>query len=130
MQKCEGEMCPIHSICSAALLLSVGGLAFLLRTEPVRDCWQVKMWAPATGMCYVTFSAHTAPVTAVAFLPHSGAVVSASLDGTVRAWDLLRYRNFRTLTTPSPVQFTSLAVDPAGEVSHPQPCLNIGMCCS
>lgn len=76
------------------------------------------MWAPATGMCYVTFSAHTAPVTAVAFLPHSGAVVSTSLDGTVRAWDLLRYRNFRTLTTPSPVQFASLAVDPAGEVQR------------
>ena len=44
------------------------------------------------------------------------AVVSASLDGTVRAYDLVRYRNFRTLTTPTPVQFVSLAVDPAGEV--------------
>ena len=43
-------------------------------------------------------------------------MLSASLDGTVRAFDLVRYRNFRTLTTPTPVQFVSLACDPAGEV--------------
>ena len=42
--------------------------------------------------------------------------VSASLDGTVRAFDLMRYRNFRTLTSPEPAQFISLAVDPSGEV--------------
>ena len=74
------------------------------------------MWLPSMGQCFVTFAAHTAPVTALAFLPHSAALVSASLDGTVRAWDLLRYRNFRTMTSPTPVQFNSLAVDPAGEV--------------
>jgi WD40 repeat protein len=44
------------------------------------------------------------------------AVLSCSLDGTVRAHDLLRYRNFRTLTTPTPVQFISLAVDSSGEI--------------
>ena len=27
-----------------------------------------------------------------------------------------RYRNFRTLTSPNPVQFSSLAVDPSGEI--------------
>eukprot|EP00798_Chlamydomonas_sp_ICE-L_P014256 gene14256-20229_t len=57
-----------------------------------------------------------APVTAVAFIPSGNALVSASLDGTVRAYDLLRYRNFRTMTSPTPVQFGSLAVDPAGEI--------------
>ena len=90
---------------------------------------QVKLWVPASGSCFVTFSAHTAPVTALAFLRHSAAVVSASLDGTVRAWDLLRYRNFRTMTSPTPVQFNSLAVDPAGEVSSPQDCLPCWMAC-
>jgi hypothetical protein len=35
----------------------------------------------------------------------------------VRAFDLVRYRNFRTLTTPEPQQFLSLAVDPGGEVA-------------
>jgi WD40 repeat protein len=29
---------------------------------------------------------------------------------------LVRYRNFRTFTSPSPVQFSSLAVDPSGEL--------------
>lgn len=43
-------------------------------------------------------------------------LISASLDGTVRAWDLFRYRNFRTFTTPSPRQFVSLSSDPSGEV--------------
>lgn len=77
---------------------------------------QVKLWTVANGLCYVTFSEHAAPVTSVAFLPSASALVSASLDGSVRAWDLLRYRNFRTMTTPDPVQLASLAVDPAGEV--------------
>lgn len=44
------------------------------------------------------------------------AVISASLDGTVRAHDMLRYQNFRTMTTPTPVQLTSLAVDSSGEL--------------
>ena len=57
-------------------------------------------------------------MTALAFLPSGSVVVSASLDGTVRAFDLVRYRNFRTMTAPHPVQFVSLAVDPAGEVTH------------
>jgi len=41
---------------------------------------------------------------------------TASLDGSVRAWDLIRYRNFRTFTAPSRLSFSSLAVDPSGEV--------------
>ncbi|KAI7832049.1 quinon protein alcohol dehydrogenase-like superfamily [Kickxella alabastrina] len=37
-------------------------------------------------------------------------------DGTVRAYDLVRYRNFRIFTSPTPVQFNTLAVDPSGEI--------------
>ena len=82
---------------------------------------QVKLWSIASGFCQVTFSEHTAPVTGLAWLPEAKAVASASLDGTVRAWDLVRYRNFRTLTTPSPVQFSCLATDPSGEVRDTLP---------
>lgn len=89
---------------------------------------QVKMWAPATGMCFVTFSGHTGPVTAVAFLPHSGAVVSASLDGTVRAWDLLRYRNFRTLTTPSPCSSPPWLLTPPARWGRPHPTMACASC--
>jgi periodic tryptophan protein 2 len=65
---------------------------------------------------YRYITEHTMPVTAVAFLPSGHALLSASLDGTVRAFDLMRYRNFRVLTSPDPCQFVSLAVDPSGEV--------------
>lgn len=64
----------------------------------------------------MTFSEHTNAVTAVHFMPGNHCLLSASLDGTVRAWDLFRYRNFRTFTTPTSKQFVSLASDPSGEV--------------
>ena len=80
------------------------------------DDSKVKVWSLTSGFCYVTFADHSAPVTSVAFAPSGHAVLSASLDGTIRAFDLVRYRNFRTLTTPEPVQFASLAIDPAGEI--------------
>ncbi|XP_024525039.1 periodic tryptophan protein 2 [Selaginella moellendorffii] len=77
---------------------------------------KVKLWNAASGFCFVTFAEHTNAVTAVLFLAGSNAVLSASLDGTVRAWDLMRYRNFRTFTTPAPTQFVSLAADQSGEI--------------
>jgi periodic tryptophan protein 2 len=82
------------------------------------DDAKVKLWNVASGFCFVTFSEHLAPVTGVKFVGKGAgkSVISASLDGTVRAHDLLRYQNFRTLTTPTPVQFTSLAVDSSGEM--------------
>ena len=43
-------------------------------------------------------------ITGLQFAQNGLAIVSASLDGTVRAFDRLRYRNFRTFTSPTPVQ--------------------------
>ncbi|KAJ2964255.1 hypothetical protein NQZ79_g742 [Umbelopsis isabellina] len=80
------------------------------------DDGKLKVWNTVSGFCYVTFSEHTSGVSAVEFAKQGQVVFSASLDGTVRAFDLVRYRNFRTFTSPTPVQFTSLAVDPSGEV--------------
>ena len=79
---------------------------------------KVKIWNTATGFCFVTFSEHTAPVSGVRFVGKGlgKALISSSLDGTVRAHDLLRYRNFRTLSTPDPVQLTCLAADASGEL--------------
>ena len=70
---------------------------------------KLKLWNVTSGSCFVTFTEHTNSITAVLFLPANHVVVSASLDGTVRAFDLVRYRNFRTFTTPTPTQFVSLA---------------------
>jgi periodic tryptophan protein 2 len=75
----------------------------------------LKLWNTSSGFCYCTLKSHTAPITACVFT-NSSVVLSSSLDGTVRAHDLHRYRNFRTYTAPTPCQFTSLAVDPSGEV--------------
>ncbi|BGP02615.1 putative WD repeat protein [Rhodotorula toruloides ATCC 204091] len=80
------------------------------------DDGKVKIWNATSGFCFVTFEDHSSAVTAVEFAKQGQVVFSASLDGTVRAFDLIRYRNFRTFTTPSPVQFNSLAVDPSGEI--------------
>lgn len=44
-------------------------------------------------------------------------VFSSSLDGTVRAYDLIRYRNYRTLTPPQPVPLITLALDPSSEIA-------------
>lgn len=64
------------------------------------DDGKVKVWTTKNCLCFVTFSEHVAQVTAVAFIPKKGnAIVTASRDGTVRAYDLVKYRNFRTLTT-------------------------------
>ena len=75
------------------------------------DDGKVKLWSVMSGFCFVTFSEHTAAVTDICYVKGSHAIVSASLDGTVRAFDLVRYRNFRTLTTPTPVQFTCVTCD-------------------
>lgn len=80
------------------------------------DDGKVKLWNMMSGFCFVTFSEHTCAVTDVIFAPNNQVVLSSSLDGTVRAFDLNRYRNFRTFTSPRAVQFSCLTVDNSGEV--------------
>ncbi|XP_062905832.1 PWP2 small subunit processome component [Mobula hypostoma] len=80
------------------------------------DDGKVKVWNTSSGFCIVTFSEHTSSVTAVTFNSTGFVVVSASLDGTVRAFDLHRYRNFRTFTSPRLTQFFCLALDSSGEI--------------
>lgn len=80
------------------------------------DDGKVKIWNTNSGFCYVTFSDHSSSVSCVEFAKQGQILFTASLDGTVRAYDLVRYRNFRTFTSPTPVQFSALAVDPSGDV--------------
>ena len=58
----------------------------------------------------------TGAVTGVVFTQTGRALLSSSLDGTVRAFDMARYRNFRTFTSPKPAQFSCLSVDPSGDL--------------
>jgi len=80
------------------------------------DDGKVKLWNTTTGHSFITFTNHTAPVTGCHWSGQGNVLLTSSMDGTVRAFDLVRYRNFRTLTTPQPAQLSCLAVDPAGEV--------------
>ncbi len=77
---------------------------------------KVKVWNTFNGQCFVTFNEHNAPITGIQFKSNGQVICSSSLDGTVRAFDLNRYRNFRTFTTPQPVQFSCLAIDSSGEL--------------
>ncbi|KAJ3109064.1 hypothetical protein HDU97_009182 [Phlyctochytrium planicorne] len=80
------------------------------------DDGKVKLWNTQTGFCFVTFSDHSGSVRAVEFTKRGQVVLTCSVDGTVRAYDMVRYRNFRTFTSPTPVQFSCLAVDSSGEI--------------
>ncbi|KAJ7320622.1 hypothetical protein JRQ81_020133 [Phrynocephalus forsythii] len=80
------------------------------------DDGKVKVWNTSSGFCFVTFTEHTSSISAVTFITSGFVIFSASLDGTVRAFDLHRYRNFRTFTSPRPTQFSCLAVDSSGEI--------------
>ena len=77
---------------------------------------KVKVWNTLNGQCFVTFNEHNAPVTGLQFKSNGQVIVSSSLDGTARAFDLNRYRNFRTFTTPQPAQFSCLCLDSSGEL--------------
>ncbi|XP_067139307.1 periodic tryptophan protein 2 homolog [Centruroides vittatus] len=77
---------------------------------------KIKVWNVSSGFCFVTFTEHTSGITGITFTNKSTTIVSASLDGTVRLFDLHRYRNFRTCTSPKSNQFVCLAVDPLGEI--------------
>lgn len=82
---------------------------------------RIKVWSGLTGETIATFGdEHVGPIKAVKFVPNkSGKVVlSASLDGTIRAYDLNRYKNFRTFQSPVPdksPEFICLDVDSTGE---------------
>ncbi|ANB13690.1 Pwp2p [Sugiyamaella lignohabitans] len=80
------------------------------------DDGKIKVWDAISGFAIVTFTEHTSAVTSLQFSKKGSVLFSASLDGSIRAWDLIRYRNFRTFTSPHRIQFTSLAIDPSGEV--------------
>ena len=54
----------------------------------------VKIWNMTSGFCNVTFKNHTGDVSGIAWMRSGFALVSSSKDGTVRAYDLRRYRNF------------------------------------
>ncbi|XP_014295048.1 periodic tryptophan protein 2 homolog [Microplitis demolitor] len=100
-----------HSNNMTSLAYSPDGLWIVTGGEDGK----VKLWNTITGFCVTTFSEHTSSVTSAIFSHNRKFIVSASLDGTVRAHDLTRYRNFKTFTSPRPVQFSCVALDSSDE---------------
>jgi periodic tryptophan protein 2 len=78
---------------------------------------KAKVWKVGSGQCIVTFTEHTAAITSVAVSNATNAFFTSSRDGTIRGYDLVRYRNFRIYTNPDQAsQFSCVAVDPSGEI--------------
>lgn len=86
------------------------------RIITIADDGKIKVWDTQSGFCIVTFTEHSSAVTACEFAKRGNVLFTSSLDGSIRAWDLIRYRNFRTFTAPTRLSFSSVAVDPSGEV--------------
>ncbi|EME32161.1 transducin family protein / WD-40 repeat family protein [Galdieria sulphuraria] len=82
------------------------------------DDAKVKVWHTSSGFCNVSFNDHEAAITGITFAGNkSDVVISSSLDGTVRAFDLKRYRCFRVLVAGSDRrQFSCVAVDIWGDL--------------
>lgn len=82
---------------------------------------RIKVWSGLTGETIASFgNEHKGPIKAIKFVPgKSGKVIiSASLDGTLRAYDLDKFVNFRTFKSPVEgkfPEFTCLDVDLTGE---------------
>lgn len=69
----------------------------------------------------ITTMHHTSPITGIVFSRPPGsrdsALFASSKDGTVRAYDLIRNKNFRTFVCPDKLTpLESIAVDPSGEL--------------
>lgn len=76
------------------------------------DDGKLKVWTTKNCLCFCTFTEHEGAIADVKYLPKSNAFVSASADGTVRAFDLVKYKNFRTFEPNTKTQFTCVAVEP------------------
>lgn len=101
-----------HVLSANAVAFSQDGRAIATGSMDGR----VKLWGASNGFCIATFTDHEAAVSSLNFAKND-VIVSASLDGTVRAFDTKRYRNFRIMVGPPPRrQFGSVASDLAGDI--------------
>lgn len=77
---------------------------------------KVKLWSTLSGNCTSTFSDHLGEVVSVLFCKNSKVLLTASNDGRINAYDLARFKLFRTFSTIKPAHFSCMSVDSSGEV--------------
>lgn len=81
------------------------------------DDGKVKCWTTKNSLCFTTFNDHEGAITDIKFMPKKGnAILTSSQDGTVRAFDLVKYKNFRTLKPNKHTQLTCLAIESSGDI--------------
>ena len=78
---------------------------------------RIKIFDISSSNCLITFTEHTSKITGLQYaLNKSNLLISSSLDGTIRAYDLIKYKNFRIMTTPKQTQLICCSVDYSGEI--------------
>ncbi len=81
-----------------------------------RDDGKLKLWNAMNGICFASFEEHEATISGIAFFPKGNALITSSYDGTLKAFDLVRYRCFRTYTTPVHAALQCVSLDASGEL--------------
>ena len=77
----------------------------------------LKIFEISRNVCLKTFSENNNNITDITFSNNSNnLLITSSLDGTVRAYDLKKYINFRIMTSPKLTQFLSVSIDNSGEI--------------
>jgi WD40 repeat protein len=76
----------------------------------------VRLWDRQRAKWLTTFAGHQAPVTCITFAPHKGAVLTGSLDGEIRLWQIHGETQQRLRRDPNEDQWTSIAA----QLSIPQ----------
>ncbi|KAM3138460.1 hypothetical protein pb186bvf_009374 [Paramecium bursaria] len=78
----------------------------------------VRIYDYSSKFCIAKFDdQHTTKVTQIKYCPNkNGVLVSASLDGTVRAYDTIRLKCFRVMKPEVPNQLYSLDIEPSGDL--------------
>ncbi len=68
---------------------------------------KVKIWDKSSGYCLATFDEHESSITDVKF-SNKNTLFSSSLDGTVNAYDVVKYKQFRKFKPDVECQITCL----------------------
>lgn len=87
--------------------ISSDGLQLIVGT----DSGMLSVWDIHSLSCTSTFLYHQKQITDVVFLNSGDAFVSSSLDGTVRAFDTQRLKNFRVFTASRGSSFNFVAMN-------------------
>ena len=76
----------------------------------------VKVWSVSDSSCVASFAEHKGQIMDVICSSRDDVFITASLDGTARAYDLNKFKNFRTLTSPNGDGLVRLAVDSSDDI--------------